>query len=77
MSGTTSEVEDHLYRGQTVTITCRDGEPVQEEGVQVETARAACQDERSDQRSGARTLLILGVLAVAYGTFELRKQRSG
>lgn len=73
MSGTTTEIE-HLYRGETVTLTCRGGEPVEEEGFEEHAAQEACADEHSRQRGGARALLVLGALAVGYGTFEYRKK---
>lgn len=71
-----------MVGGETLTVICRGGDPVDEVGGyqksevsegQARQVRARCQDEHSDQRGGARALLILGVIVVAYGAFEYRQ----
>lgn len=84
-SGPDAKVE-HLVGTDTVTITCRGGEPVEEfggyqadaarESHQEELIREKCEAEQSSQQTSARVLLVIGLLTAGYGALELRKARS-
>lgn len=74
-SGYDTEIE-HLYGGETVTVTCSDGKPVEGPGIELQSAKEKCADENDSQSAGVRTFLLLAVLAAGWGIIELRKTKS-
>lgn len=76
MTGYDSEIE-HLYGGRTRTVICQNGKPVEGAGLEARSALEGCADERRRQSGAVRVFLVVGVLTVAAGAFELRKARAG
>lgn len=68
---------EHLYGGQTVEITCSEGEPTAGDGLHMASARQACADARDAQLSRAPWLLGGGVVLLAWGFVDRRSGRSG
>lgn len=67
---------EHLYSGEMVEITCNNGQPTGGEGVHLASARQACAEERSDQRSWAPWLFGAGVILLVWGIVDIRGARS-
>jgi hypothetical protein len=70
----------HLYQGRSVTLLCRDGEPVQDTDIEPWSAAATCRDEYDEQRrsqtNATRMFILAGLGATVYGTVQVRKSRS-
>lgn len=73
-SGRETEIE-HLYAGETVTATCRDGKPHEGEGLHMNDAITKCAEEQRSQRNSTRLLFLVGLGLVGWGAFALHKAR--
>lgn len=76
IAGYDADIE-HLYAGQTVTVTCRDGKPYEGEGLHMHAALEKCAEARSKQQGAVRIFLGVGVVLIGWGTLDLRKARAG
>lgn len=75
LSGYETEIE-HLYAGETVTVTCKDGKPYEGDGLNMPAARQKCAEARKKQRGSVPFYFGVGTALVSWGAFDLQKARN-